>query len=237
MSSRRIPQGRFSPAGEGGGIGRGEKCQWNKDSPLGNGPAARNTERTEEGGTEGGWKGSLSEGGTLRKHAPNSFPVTKGGNERMPPARGTLPTTSAHPLRNGPVVSGTAWHPSRCPASHFHRGRAEARPSPWRASRKGRASARPCGWETSGQHAEPRLFPPWLVFRFVEAPRAGHPRHDIPSASQPRPSRRGAAGSRTSGSGAMVVRKVRRRVRGCGILPRHWPYLRRWEGGLPSCSQ
>ena len=30
-----------------------------------------------------------------------------------------------------------------------HRGRAEARPSPWRAHREGRASARPCCGETS----------------------------------------------------------------------------------------
>ena len=32
-----------------------------------------------------------------------------------------------------------------------HCGRAEARPSPWRAQREGRASARPCGGKTSGK--------------------------------------------------------------------------------------
>ncbi len=33
----------------------------------------------------------------------------------------------------------------------FRRGRAEARPSPWRAQREGRASARPCGWKMFGR--------------------------------------------------------------------------------------
>ncbi|MBR4189487.1 MAG: hypothetical protein IKQ55_05935, partial [Kiritimatiellae bacterium] len=37
--------------------------------------------------------------------------------------------------------------------------------------------------------------------------------HHLPSS--------GAAGSRTSGSRAMVVQKVLRHFRGCGILPRH----------------
>ena len=36
------------------------------------------------------------------------------------------------------------------PLQPFHRGRAEARPSPWRAQREGRASARPCGWKMVG---------------------------------------------------------------------------------------
>ena len=41
------------------------------------------------------------------------------------------------------------------PLQPFHRGRAEARPSPWRAQREGRASARPCGWKMVGRN--PRI--------------------------------------------------------------------------------
>ncbi|MBQ7251716.1 MAG: hypothetical protein IJS32_03840, partial [Kiritimatiellae bacterium] len=44
------------------------ECRSVKDDSLEKRLAARNTEGTEEGGTEGFWRWSLPEGATLRKH-------------------------------------------------------------------------------------------------------------------------------------------------------------------------
>ena len=50
----------------------------------------------------------------------------------------------ARPSQDGHIVS--------CPSLALpHCGRAEARPSPWRAHWEGRASAQPCGGKTSGK--------------------------------------------------------------------------------------
>ena len=68
-----------------------------RSMPWGNGLAARNTEGTEEGGTEGFWRWSLPEGITLRKHTPNTFPEAKTEKEKMPSERSPLPATSVSP--------------------------------------------------------------------------------------------------------------------------------------------
>ena len=91
----------------------------------------------------------------------------------------------------------------------------------------GRAARAPTRWR--GRQAAPQL----VTFHFslvtAAAGRGGAPaaRAGKRLARRARPTRRGgewkgrgAAGSRTSGSHAMLVQKVRRHFRGCGILPR-----------------
>ena len=56
------------------------------------------------------------------------------------------------PRRSG---SGNSVASIHCPARQLHRGRAEARPSPWRAQRGG-ASARPCGRKLPGSDRKAR---------------------------------------------------------------------------------
>ena len=73
------------------------ECRSVKDDSLENRLAARNTEGTEEGGTEGFWRWSLLEGVTLRKHTPNTFPEAKTEKEKMPSERSPLPAPSVSP--------------------------------------------------------------------------------------------------------------------------------------------
>ena len=115
------------------------------------------------------------------------------------------------PLARSP--SAVLPHPSRYPWASL--SRAVLPPS----IRPAAAGCRPLG---SGAHGVVRLWktlPFSLVFRFPSTSRPPRPRPGIPSVSLPPSIHRGAAGSRTSGSSAMVVQKVRRRFQG-GVKPR-----------------
>ena len=84
------------------------ECRSVKDDSLENRLAARNTEGTEEGGTEGFWRWSLPEGATLRKHIPNTFPEAKTEKEKMPSERSPLPATSVSPSSARSVFASQA---------------------------------------------------------------------------------------------------------------------------------
>ena len=72
----------------------------------------------------------------------------------LPPRAPCLPPQARDGKRGGILPRLGGWKAGgwkgKSPPVFFH-GRAEARPSPWRAQREGRASARPYGWETSGE--------------------------------------------------------------------------------------